>query len=231
MSIVQKTEDGSPTLFSNVFGESYHSLYGAVDESNTVFIYPGLLAIAQQTPHISIFEMGFGSGLNAWLSYVQSQLLNLNIFYHSIEKFPVNTDAITEFYTALCAFCPEKWKPFLPVFIDIHACEWNKVFKINDNFTILKNDADISRIALAKEKYNLVYYDAFSPNVQPELWETAIFEKIYGATQQEAILMTYCCKGNVRRAMKSAGFGVTKLPGPKGKREITKAVKNVGHEV
>lgn len=204
--------DGSATLWSEQFGQHYHSIHGAQTESQHVFIEAGL-AFATPTNPISILEVGLGTGLNVGLTETYAAAHNLNIEYHALEKFPLTQEEAR-------AVCQEHTLDLWPVLSATH----NTPVKLG-NTTLTVFHEDLLDWEAREEQYHLIYFDAFSPNAQPELWSTTVFEKMYHCLKPGGILTTYCAKGIVKRAMKSAGFEVSKLPGPPRKREMTRAQK------
>ena len=210
---IRKTDDGSQTLWSPQYGETYHSSFGAYTESNHVFIEAGLKQSPFQTLHV--FEMGFGTGLNALLTYQEAKTKNLNVTYHAIELNPVSPEIITKFEVDLAS---------VDIFLKLHQSEWNKEISISPFFTLKKLQFDLN-LWQPESLYHLIYFDAFSPDTQPELWTLEVFQKMYDMLHSGGILTTYCAKGSVRRNMLSCGFKVERLPGPPGKREILRALK------
>ena len=213
------TEDGSHSIALIDQNESFHSKYGAVAESNYIYINTGLNYKTEKIKNVNILEVGFGTGLNALLTYKTSFFDGLNIYYHAVEPFPLES----EVYCLLNY--PEIVKESREVFLTLHQCVENKEINIANNFIFLKTFEKIQEISLKDNFYDLVYFDAFNPDLEPDLWSESVFEKIFKAMRTEGVLVTYSTKGIVRRAMKSAGFIVEKLPGPKGKREICRAIK------
>ena len=212
-----KTEDGSHTLFVPELKEHYHSVHGAIQESDFIFINCGL-DYSMANP-VRIFEVGFGTGLNALLSCVYADTHNRQIFYVTIEKFPLSDKIIKSLnYRELVK---NEYNEF---FENIHSCRWNVPELITKNFTLLKINGDLLTDEIP-ENFDLIYFDAFGPDKQPEMWTDNVFEKISGSTVQNGILVTYSAKGEVKRNLKSIGFNVTLLPGPPGKRQIIRAVK------
>ncbi|MFB6342051.1 tRNA (5-methylaminomethyl-2-thiouridine)(34)-methyltransferase MnmD [Saccharicrinis sp. FJH62] len=217
---IKKTEDGSATLFVPELNEHYHSYKGAVRESLHVFIQAGLEELSRARKNIRILEIGFGTGLNALLTldYTFSDP-ELKVHYTTLEKYPLDLNLIIQLnYTA------HSNNTIRELFSDIHQAPWNLVSEITDRFSILKLEADLTQ-EIDLENCDLVYFDAFAPEKQPEMWDEAIFETIYGAMNKGGILVTYCAKGEVRRRMQRAGFNVERLPGPPGKREMLRARK------
>jgi len=210
------THDGSPTLYIERFDEHYHSVHGAVQESVHVYIQAGLAFMAQKQKHIQIFEMGFGTGLNALLTIDFAKENNLFVDYHSIELYPLDTENIKAL---------EQYKDFAHQdFLKLHQAEDGKKIHLNDNFAFTKYHQNLLGFN-TDILFDLVYYDAFAPSAQPELWTASTFEKLYNMMSNNACLVTYCAKGEVKRNMKSVGFKIESLPGPKGKREMTRALK------
>ncbi len=213
------TNDGSPTVMSGQFGTTYHSTHGAVQESQHVFLQSGLAHLfAQKKTALRIFEMGFGTGLNAWLTHSEAGQKELNIDYHSVELYPLSDDVVK-------AFAQKLAKEDIASFWQIHQASWDgNTNTISPNFSLTRYQMSILDLRLPSH-IDLVYYDAFAPTAQPELWTTEVFGKLFAAMNHGAVLVTYCCKGDVRRAMISVGFLVEKIPGPPGKREMIRATK------
>lgn len=209
------TEDGSNSLYLPEFDETYHSRHGAVQESLHVFIENGLKTVSKE--NIKILEFGFGTGLNALMTLINSK--EKYIGYTGIEKFPLDITLLNQLNYA-------KSEEELVLFEKIHLADWNKKVVITDDFTLEQIKSDFIRFQ-SDEKFDIIYFDAFAPRVQPELWTKEIFEKTFRLLSKEGILVTYCAKGSVKRTLKEVGFKVISLPGPPGKREMTKAVKNV----
>jgi tRNA U34 5-methylaminomethyl-2-thiouridine-forming methyltransferase MnmC len=212
---IRKTDDGSFTLWSEHYKETYHSTFGAATESNHVFIVAGLKQWKGNS--VVIFEMGFGTGLNALLTYKEAQDNKLQIIYHAVELFPVSLNIIEKI---------EIDSNFNDVFLKMHMAEWNKEVPVSEFFTLKKIGLNLNEWK-PETIYNVVYFDAFSPETQPELWTAEVFDKIYNMLSPGGILTTYCAKGIVRRNMIASGFTVERLPGPPGKREMLRAVRNI----
>lgn len=215
---VVKTREGIHTLINNRINEHYHSMHGSMQESMHVFIKNGLRAVNKNLPEIKILEMGFGTGLNAILTFRENQVLQKHIHYTTVEAFPLPSSIIDKLN-----YFEYFGKPLQPFFQKMHACNWfeNVVF---GNLILHKINADMLELQL-DGGYDLVYYDAFSPTQQPELWTFEVLHKIYEACNKNAILVTYCAKGEVKRTLEKVGFEVKSLEGPKGKREMIRAVK------
>jgi len=215
------TSDGSHTILLPESNVTYHSIHGAVQESKHVFIEAGLRSLnpARKTI-VNIFEMGFGTGLNALLTMIEAEKLERAIHYEAIEQFPLDNKEIGSLN-----YCTQLGRQDLQmVFEQLHHCEWEKTIKFTPKFTFKKSAAHLLDFE-TPETFELIYFDAFAPNVQPELWTKEIFDKMFEMLEQGGILVTYCSKGDVRRAMQAAGFVIEKLPGPPGKREMIRATK------
>jgi tRNA U34 5-methylaminomethyl-2-thiouridine-forming methyltransferase MnmC len=206
------TEDGSSTIAIPEMHVTYRSTHGAVMESNHVFIEAGLKRLILQKEIIHIFEMGFGTGLNTLLTIEHALFYRQNINYQTIEINPLSLNEIAELNYSQ--------KSFLP----IHECPWDKEVVINEYFTFHKIHGSLLNYS-ANKSFHLIYFDAFDPNTQPELWTVTVFEKMYKMLATNGVLVTYSSKGTVRRAMKKVGFIVDKIPGPPGKREMIRAIK------
>lgn len=212
------TEDGSTTLFIPELNEHYHSIHGAVQESMHIFIREGCGQIRHFPARI--FEAGFGTGLNAFLTYLVSEKEGKSIHYTAIEKYPLEDRLIS-----LLNY-PERTDPAkAAVFHALHDVPWEQDIRISEHFTLHKMKSDLRKVQLQDVSYDLVFFDAFGPDVQPELWTEEIFLMLYQSMKEGACLVTYSAKGLVTRALKAAGFNIEKLPGPPGKREMTRATK------
>ena len=214
-----KTDDGSDTLFINELGEHYHSIHGAIQESMHVFIDAGLRKCNQ--PNLTVFEVGFGTGLNAWLTLLETLKTKQYIRYIAIEKYPLAL--------ATCAGLnyPNLIRDGDPdLFLKLHKIAWNKEVKITDHFSVLKLASDLREIDYtALPWFDLIYFDPFSPDKQPELWLTSIFRKISDHCSPAAKIVTYSAKGAVRRSLMEVGFIMERIPGPPGKREMLRGTR------
>ena len=210
------TDDGSNSIFNCNINESYHSKYGAINESQHVFINYGLKFVSKK--EIKIFEVGFGTGLNALLAYIYCDNHKIKIDYQTIEKFPLKK----AYYSPLNF--SEQLKIKKNIFINLHSSKWESKLEISDFFSINKYAQDLNDFD-HKFYYDLIYFDAFSPEKQPELWTEKNFKKLYDNLNYNGILITYCAKGLIKRTLKKVGFKIHSFPGPKGKREITQARK------
>ncbi len=214
------TADGSTSIHLPDWNEQYHSKHGAIQEVYHVFIEAGLNNFVNAS-NLSILEIGFGTGLNAFITFLESEKRNLTIKYTGIEAFPLEAEVHKKlnYTTQLNAIKSEA------VFAKMHDCSWEKQVEISKKFTLTKKEQDFKDIS-AISTFDLIYFDAFGARVQPELWTEQIFKIMFHALKPNGILVTYSAKGSVRRAMLSAGFFVEKLPGPIGKREMLRAIKN-----
>ncbi len=219
LSIV-RTNDGSPTLFSSRFGAYYHSLNGAVTESNHIFIDAGLRYVAERTKSISILEVGFGTGLNALLTAMVARNLNIDFYYHGIELYPPPNDLLSELNLNEIFKDDES----ADLWSLIANSTWNNEIQLASNFRIHKEIADFTGW-VSRKNYSLVYFDAFAPDDQPEMWSQEQLMKINKALNANGVLVTYSAKGMVKSNLRFAGFKVERLSGPPGKRHMIRAIK------
>lgn len=221
------TADGSSTIQIEDWNEQYHSVHGAIQEANHVYIKHGFLFycetennLRQLSPEveINILEIGFGTGLNALLTLLKSEDLNLNVNYTGVEAYPISTKELDRLnYTKELEIKDSTLK-------DMHDLPWEIKNQISESFSLKKQQGRFENIS-EKNKYDVIYFDAFGPRVQPELWTEQIFKKMYLALRKNGVLSTYSAKGSVRRNFKSVGFEVERLQGPPGKRHMLRAVK------
>lgn len=209
------TEDGSHSLHNVELNESYHSLRGAMGESLHVFIEAGLKFIHQEKKikNISVFEVGFGTGLNAWLTWQYAIENNLPVEYKSIETSPLSKDI----YSGLNYGEPDK-------FFQLHECPWEKYVAF-ENFSLEKSNQSLEEIELHEVHFDLIYFDAFAPSKQPEIWSIENLEKCFRSLKPGGILVTYCAQGQFKRNLAALGFEVQTLPGALGKKEMVRGVK------
>jgi tRNA U34 5-methylaminomethyl-2-thiouridine-forming methyltransferase MnmC len=217
MNHLIKTSDGSHTIFVPELNEHYHSIHGAVQESEHIFIKAGYESCHAKP--LNIFEVGFGTGLNALLTAVRSITDNREVFYTSVEKYPVSNDIIKSLNHYEYAGPDGK-----RVFELIHSSPWGEMQCICNKFSLLKLEIDLADFIPAYP-IDLVYFDAFGPDKQSSMWTRDIFERISSATRSGGILVTYSSKGEVKRNLRAVGFDVKLLPGPPGKREMISAKK------
>lgn len=213
------TNDGSHTLAIPEMGVTYHSHHGAMGESLHVYIDAGLRPFLHKSNDhpINILEMGFGTGLNALLTLKEAIIHKQPVHYTAIEPFPL-TDQEKERINHGNLLSLQK------EFLALHAVLWEEDISIDDFFTLKKMQVSLADVRFTNN-FHCIYFDAFSPTVQPELWTQPVFEKLYQFLLPGGTLVTYCSKSEVRRAMVAAGFTVTKIPGPWGKREMVRAGK------
>ena len=215
------TTDGSHSLTSLYFQENYHSINGALEESRHVYIEAGLNYVLQQNKtEVKIFEIGFGTGLNAYLTLVETQIIpSVSVKYRGIEPYPIEEEIFTKLnYPEILNYSADL---FLQLHTQIPSSEY---VKISENFSFSKIFSTIEAVDI-KEKFDLIYFDAFAPTTQPELWSEEVLQKMYDSLNSGGVLVTYCAKGSFRRALKSVGFTVERLPGAAGKREMTRAIR------
>ncbi len=217
-----KTSDGSTTIHFPEINEQYHSKHGAINEANHVFIKHGLNHIlnSKTYPVVHILEIGFGTGLNAFLTYLETQKNNQYVTYTGIEAYPIKEEEIRLLnYVDILSE-----KPNTTAFKELHRVDWEIENKISPLFSLIKKKQFFQDIT-DTDSFDLIYFDAFGARVQPELWSQDIFQKMYDALHLYGVLVTYAAKGSVRRAMQKVGFVVERLPGPPGKREMLRATK------
>ncbi|MFC2096974.1 tRNA (5-methylaminomethyl-2-thiouridine)(34)-methyltransferase MnmD [Bacteroidota bacterium] len=210
------TGDGSDTLYNPEIGDHYHSVFGAVEESSHIYINSAYNYFNKKS--LNVLEIGFGTGLNAILTCIESKKKRIHTIYHSLELYPLGS-VITDNLNYSDIFINDK-----NIIKHIHSCRWEEECRIDDYFVLKKIKADILSYSI-NEKYDLVYYDAFGPDKQALLWTKEIFSKIFNSLNNGGILTTFSVKGIVKRALKASGFNIHRLPGPSGKRHIIRAEK------
>ncbi len=249
-----ETADGSHSLYVNELDEHYHSIHGAIAEAIHVFIKAGVQHLYEKgMREVNILEIGFGTGLNTLLTLLEAERLNMKINYTSLEAFPLDMELLNQLnYVEMIATA----KDDLPNqvrddnnynghadlvsasvknklqnkieddFQKIHSAKWEQEISLSDNFTLHKIKNTLQNITF-KKQFDLIYFDAFGPRVQPEMWTEELFMKIWNATSLAGCLVTYCAKGEVKRTLKKVGYVVETLPGPPRKREMVRGNKNV----
>lgn len=217
-----KTGDGSHTLQIPEWNEQYHSKHGAVAEAQHVFIKAGLqyyLSLYSQ-PEISILEIGFGTGLNCFLSFLEAERNSLHIKYSGVEAYPLDIKEIESLnFSSILNSSDES-------FLALHEAPWEEPIKITEKFQLTKQRKFFDEIKDFQD-HDIIYFDAFGIRVQPDLWTENIFEKMYSALRPGGILVTYAANGNARRALMAVGFEVERLSGPPGKKEMMRALKQL----
>ena len=223
---VRRTADGSATLFVPALNEHYHSRHGARQESAHVFIRQGLApllpAAAATGQPLRILEIGLGTGLNALLTLEAAQATGAFVEYDGLETFPLPPAVVA----ALQPDWDERGTPIQELFAGLHAAPWNVPVALLPGFRLRKRHQALQAAALPAAHYHLIYFDAFAPEKQPELWTEAVFAQLSAAAAPGAVLVSYCAQGQFRRNLRAAGWLTEKLPGPPGKREMTRAVKS-----
>jgi tRNA U34 5-methylaminomethyl-2-thiouridine-forming methyltransferase MnmC len=223
---LRTTADGSPTLYVPALDEHYHSHHGAAQESRHVFIAAGLQPLLDAhlgqpgRPPLRLLEVGLGTGLNALLTLGAAQAAGATVAYDGYETVPLPP--------ATAAALAPQWEaePTLgQAFVQLHAGPWNEALTLGPGFRVTKLLAEVQATALPADYYDLFYFDAFAPEKQPELWTEAVFQQLYAAAAPGAVLVSYCAQGQFRRNLRAAGWLTEKLPGPPGKREMTRARK------
>lgn len=217
---IKITVDGSHTLYVPHLDETYHSKHGAIQEALHVYINAGFNYFNKT--NLNVLEVGFGTGLNTFLTLREGVKKNSIINYTSIEAFPLDINNINQlnYLAHLKATVTE-----VKLFNKMHECEWDKAVQINSSFSLRKLKLLLQNFN-EEQNFDLIYFDAFGPRVQPELWEESVLALMYNALKPKGILVTYCAKGSVKRGLKKVGFILQNIPGPPGKREMTRAIKN-----
>ncbi|GAB3649970.1 tRNA (5-methylaminomethyl-2-thiouridine)(34)-methyltransferase MnmD [Echinicola sediminis] len=218
-----ETEDGSHSLYVPELNETYHSFHGAYRESIHVFFLYGLDHWFMHHPHkqpIRVFEVGFGTGLNAWLSLVWAEQNKIPLLYHTIEPFPVSEDIYTQLnYTSI----DEDLSHFQGQFQRLHKAPWNEGGALTEYFNMKKDQTTLEEVQLYPT--DVVFFDAFAPSKQPELWAKDLLKKVVDAMSPGAVFVTYCAKGQLKRDLTDLGLTVETLPGPPGKKEMIRGTK------
>jgi tRNA U34 5-methylaminomethyl-2-thiouridine-forming methyltransferase MnmC len=215
---IRQTADGSNTLYLPELGETYHSSHGALQEALHVFIEHGLAYVSQQLESITIFEMGFGTGLNALLTAQWAEKHQRKIEYVGIELNPISEEIWRQMDYA-------QGKSEIERYAKIMSEVWGSYQEINPYFLLKKIENDIHQHRIT-EQVDLVYYDAFGPRAQSEMWDVPVLTKMYELLKPGGVFVTYCAQGQMKRNLKSLGFVLTELPGPPGKRVMTRATKS-----
>ncbi len=216
---IVKTSDGSLSVYLPEWDENYHSKHGAIQEAYHVFIKNGL-DLYKNGSSLSILEMGFGTGLNCFISFLEAQKRDLSIDYVGLEGYPLEVELVFELNYPKQLGAENKAMAY-----DLmQRSEWDVLTKIESNFTVTKKEMLFEEYE-AKDAFDLIYFDAFGAKVQPELWTEVIFKKMYDALKKNGVIVTYAAKGSVRRAMQAVGFKVERLPGPPGKREMLRGTR------
>tara|TARA_Y100001970_G_scaffold31570_1_gene39294 strand:- start:355 stop:1023 length:669 start_codon:yes stop_codon:yes gene_type:complete len=216
-----KTSDGSHTIYNSELNETYHSLHGSINESNTVYIQNGLEYYIKKKSRkkINILEVGFGTGLNFLLTNIFFERRKENIFYHTIEPYPLPNEVIEKLN-----YVSEVGEQYKDIFSLSHNLENDKKNYISESLEFLKSETSLENTILT-DKYDIIFYDAFAPSKQPSMWKRINLEKIFSHMKNGSVLVTYCSSGQFKRDLKSIGFKVDVLPGPKGKKEMVRAIK------
>lgn len=215
-----QTSDGSTTIHLPDWNESYHSKHGAIQEAKHVFIKNGL-SLFEGKP-VSILEIGFGTGLNTFITFLEAKKVHQKIDYVGVEAYPISSEEVLRmnYVSELDATADST------VFEKMHQCAWEEKIPISENFDLTKRKQFFNEIE-DENRFDLIYFDAFGYRVQPELWSTEIFQKMFNALKSDGILVTYAARGVVKRSMIEVGFTVEKLAGPPGKREMFRASKGL----
>lgn len=221
------TKDGSQTLYVNSINETYHSLNGAVSESLHVFINAGFNYLGNQGLNkIKLIEIGFGTGLNALLTLIESLKTKINVEYTALEPNPLGQTIIEKLNYGKYMGHNDEDK-----FAQLHDEPWERKVEITENFTLLKLKVKLEAFDPESRKFNLVYFDAFAPNKQPEIWSLGNLAKLFRSMEKRGVFVTYSAMGKLKRDLRTVGFEVESLPGPTGKREMVRAIASTGEIV
>lgn len=214
------TSDGSHSLYVPALDEHYHSTHGSIQEALHVFIAMGLKEAGKERSSLDVLEIGFGTGLNALLTVRALEELSLQIQYTGLEAYPVAEDVVLALN-----YCDVLGEPhWNEAFTKMHALPWEESLEVTPDFFLKKCEAKLEDFA-PEQTFDLIYFDAFGPRAQPELWEPQWLQKIFELTAVGGVFVTYCAKGQVRRDLQAAGYEVERLPGPPGKREMLRGIK------
>jgi len=217
---VVKTSDGSHTLEINEGAEHYHSTHGAIQESRHVFVEMGLEHMHRAVEALSILEIGFGTGLNALLTLEWAEKELVAIDYTGLEAYPLSEQE----WSGLNYPDQLDWSGALDSWSRLHRGPWGESFRVGSEFQMTKRAQKVQDFNEVS-RFDVVYFDAFGPRHQPNMWTDEVFETVFDACKPGGILVTYCAKGEVRRTMQRVGFEVERLQGPPGKREMLRATK------
>lgn len=221
---VIETRDGSSSLLIPEMNETYHSTHGAITESEYVFLKMGLDHIREIQPdnkEINILEIGFGTGLNAWLTAWAVENIDVKINFTSIEKFPLE-QALVDQLNYKDQKQSERAKE---IFNDVHCASWEQPVEISDQFNLTKVKTDLFEFSPQTESFDLIYFDAFAPSKQPEMWSQEVLKKMFDILKTDGVFVTYCAQGQFKRDLKAVGFDTEELDGPPGKKEMTRGTK------
>jgi len=219
---VRTTEDGSSTLYVPALNEHYHSTHGAVQEAMHVYLGAALEpALASGKSPVRVLEIGFGTGLNALLTLQRGLTTPVAVAYDTIEKYPLSGEVIASLQAERYLLNPE----LLEFYEQLHAAAWDEAVPLLPRFLLRKITGALQETHLAANHYDVIYFDAFAPEKQPDMWTDEVFAQLYEAAAPGCLLTSYCAKGSFRRSLKAAGWLIEKLPGPAGKREMTRASK------
>lgn len=215
-----ETQDGSHSVLSHRFGVTYHSKYGAIQESRHVFIEAGLFPKFILQRELAVLELGFGTGLNALLTLLEAERLGRPIFYQTIEAFPLSQEQATQlnYPEQLGLPASRRW------LTEMHHASSDELLRLSPHFQFRKTIGRFEALDI-QDAFDVAYFDAFAPETQPELWTEEVLGRVYRALRPQGVLVTYCAKGAVKRTLKSLGFEIEGIPGPPGKREMTRAIK------
>lgn len=214
------TSDGSHSLMNTDLQETYHSVHGAIQESKHVFIHAGLDFWIEQNigKEVRILELGFGTGLNAFLTLLGTSQLRISVHYESWEMYPLELSIVRQLNYGDVLRAPAD-------FLKLHQAPWEEPSGIASDFILTKRKGDIQQALWHGQPFDIIYYDAFAPAKQPYLWDAKVLKKITDTLAPGGVWVTYCAKGQVKRDLRSLGLKVETLPGAPGKKEMIRALR------
>lgn len=218
-----ETKDGSSSLYLPEMDETYHSTHGALTEALYVFLDKALEAYLSAFPEkkkIRILEIGFGTGLNAWLTAIHVKGKDYQVEYSSLEKFPVSEEVVSKLN-----YTKDRSEDEKNLFAQVHDVVWNQPVQIHEGFTLEKVEKDVFDFPIKPDQFDVIYFDAFAPSKQPEMWSLEVLQKMYDCLSEGGVFSTYCAQGQFKRDLKSVGFQLESLDGPPGKKEMTRGFK------
>jgi tRNA U34 5-methylaminomethyl-2-thiouridine-forming methyltransferase MnmC len=214
------TSDGSPTLFSKEFGCAYRSVHGAVAECQHVYINTGMLHQAEMRSEMNVLEIGFGTGLVTFMTFLETEFRDIQVNYTAYEGYPITLAEAESLQYPELLTALDNTKDFA----FLHTSDWNMEHKISEKFSFKKKLKQFENLN-ELDTFDVIYFDPFAPNANPYLWSDVYMTKLFNSMRYNGVLTTYCAQGEAKRAMKRAGFMIEALPGANGKREMTRATK------
>lgn len=222
-----ETRDGSSSLLISEMNETYHSTHGAITESEYVFLKMGMSFVLERNTspkEVNILEIGFGTGLNAWLTALTANETKYKVNFTTLEKFPLEIKLVSKLNYA----DKKETDGGKKLFDQLHQSEWESAIDLGNYFSLTKKEIDIFEFEASEATFDLIYFDAFAPSRQPEMWSLEILKKMHKVLKKDGVFVTYCAQGQFKRDLKQVGFQVESLDGPPGKKEMTRGIKTDG---